>query len=263
MSYTEQQSFSPNKMLARAKAYSSLKKKIWDGKHIVLAGEGCRDIHFLLDVGVSSKDIIACDLNETAYKNANQLLKLHTQYFPNVFHESVVSVIRWAVEHYGVEGIRSINLDLCGTLRQGIPVLQEVEALFPNEKPQMFFTFLRGMKDGINGDDVRRSLLHSSSQQGWELHAYQSFHQAGGVLKQGSPMCLAISCERHDEEEGLTALHVLRWIEARSQRKTFTLTTSAVAAHFSIPLNRSAALMAILSRRGCIKRLPTGGYLLT
>src|ERR1700676_4106432 len=65
---------SPGKEAARAVGYDDIPRhKFYQGYHIVIASRECGDIKYLLNNGVSPKQIIACDMDPKALSAARKL----------------------------------------------------------------------------------------------------------------------------------------------------------------------------------------------
>lgn len=179
------QGFSPQKTMARSTAYSQIpRSKFYSGKHVVIASRECGDIRWLLDCGISPSNIIACDLDYAAIQAAR---KFRVRISP---HESIEATAEWALRTFGKE-VASINVDLCVSLKYGIPPLRTVlEHRFRSERKfPVFYTFMRGRRDGMTNDGARHVRLVFGVGNAIRLWIpYTSFTQES----QGSPMCMTV-----------------------------------------------------------------------
>src|SRR5665213_1929153 len=130
---------SPGKMAARAVAYDSISRKdFWTKKHIVIASRECGDIRYLLSMGVSPDNIIACDTDPSALTEA---MKLGVHASP--LH-SIEETVRCAMQFKYYHRIASINVDLCFSMVKGLPTLISVcRHINPLWNGKLFYTFER------------------------------------------------------------------------------------------------------------------------
>src|ERR1019366_314563 len=94
----------------RARAYNSISKaRFLNQKHIVIAGH-CGDIKYLLEYGVSPKNIIACDQRDDYRYQAKRYGVIVP---PGSYGTDIITTTKWALDNFGEEQIVSINVDLC------------------------------------------------------------------------------------------------------------------------------------------------------
>jgi hypothetical protein len=136
---------SPEKEFARAHHYGSLYRRLGRARftsryHIVIASRECGDIHYLLPLGVPKNRIIACDTDKFARMAARKLGVIVSP------EPDIEDTIIWAYQQYGNK-IASINVDLCGTVLTGAPIVDNVLSHSPRYS-DVYFTFMRA-RDGM------------------------------------------------------------------------------------------------------------------
>jgi hypothetical protein len=169
------------KASARSWAYNKLGRQIYRGHHVVIASRNCGDIDFLLGVGVLPSNIIVCDKDEVAlYEASNRGVVISPV-------KTIEATTEWALKTYNP--IISINVDLCGALISGVPILKSVLEHINNSKqrPTVFFTYAR-YHDGMKSDMERRLYLYSRTWCPTEVHNYQSIT----ATSKGSPMSVSL-----------------------------------------------------------------------
>ena len=185
------ENFSPGKAAARSNVYAHLtRKNLYAGKHIVIASEECGDIKHLLFLGVKPSNIIACDVNVKARTAAKELGVIVSP------HETIQDTITWAYAKYG-KSIVSVNVDLCMTVKNGAPILNQVlnnisKALTGKDKVKVAFTYLRA-RDSIqdtkdNSKRLRYLLNEADLDQDWSLNGAGYNYQSYTKKSVGSPM---------------------------------------------------------------------------
>lgn len=244
--YTERHSTSPEKQMVRSRAYASLGKDVlYNSYHIVIAG-ACGDLKYFDFIDIDKSHVVVCDTDE------QQLRLAHSMGY-NTRHESIVDTVKYMLTKHS-ENELIVNLDLCGTLKTGIPILQKIEELLPNCLRPIFFTFMRGMKDGFKSSDERMDYLHAHSKNDWRDFPYQSYTRTDPI---GSPMTLAVSNERKCDmaklDKKLNANEVLKWLD-RSARRSANFTAADIASHFDVTEQQAVAFIAVLSGRKEVSR---------
>lgn len=183
---------SVGKIAARAFAYSSIPRRdFWGKKHLVIASRRCGDIRFLLSCGVPRQHIIACDIDRVAYLSAKRL-QVSALLLPI---EEVVRLGSGCLQH-----LASINIDLCSSLVNGLPILLKVLEHVPQTyRGAIFFTFERAFDQRYGFRSTRERIRYLSERlKSINYHKsaneiirdsfeYQSFTKTG----HGSPMIMA------------------------------------------------------------------------
>lgn len=184
---------SPEKSLCRAQVYVRLlrndRKGFYQKKHIVIASRECGDIRFLLDIGVSPNNIIACDTDPHARLAAQ--VHLPDENIGTDIVETVRATIASGAE------ISTINIDLCNKLQVGGKILKDILELTKNggaANAAVFLTYFCG-RDNMFSDNERKACLEGyvgRTLSPNDLYRYQSWTAIRGG---GSPMCIAIVAE--------------------------------------------------------------------
>lgn len=189
------ENFSPGKAAARSNAYAHLSRKdLYSGIHIVIASEECGDIKHLLFLGVSAKNIIACDINPQARDNAKALGVIVSQ------HHTIQDTISWACSKYG-KRIVSVNVDLCMSVKRGVPILNQVldnmgKFLKGKSTVKVPFTYLRA-RDSIQdtkANTKRLAYLFNTAglEKDWSLNGIGYNYQSYTKKSVGSPMSMIV-----------------------------------------------------------------------
>ncbi len=179
---------SPQKAARRAWAYGDLKRcDFLRKKHIIIASRECGDIHFLKEHGVSGNNIIACDTDPIAIREAHWLGAMHSP------HSDIANTVSWALDQFGASEIASINVDLCDGLRAGLIVLQEIFDILDyvpdGNKIPVWLTFFRGRQDRFHSDKARRQHARRNLPTHWQITKYDDY-TSWSSTNIGSPMCL-------------------------------------------------------------------------
>lgn len=180
---------SPAKSVARTIGYDHVLanhgyRRFVDGVHVVIASRDCGDIRYLVEHNVLPKNIVACDIDVEARKSAQAWGVLVSQ-LPTI--EETVSVLPATDAK-----VSSINVDLCLTLKNGLPILIEVleSAHSMKNRPTILFTFQRCRDDMSSSLERYKALTKSVRfyRKKVRFHNYVS----SSYNSKGSPMCLAM-----------------------------------------------------------------------
>ena len=180
---------SPGKQTARnwvyAKSSVNLPKRFLSGTHVVISSRECGDIHHLMEgYGIKKSNIIACDLDKVARQEA---WKLGVRLSP---YPDIVDTFKWAIDLRGKEDIASVNVDLCGNVKSGAPIVQRVLQL-ADEDTDVFYTFVRGRDEGMYSTEDRIQYLSEYLSYPITRNDYMSY-QSSTDTSRGAPMCAVI-----------------------------------------------------------------------
>ncbi len=116
-------------------AYEKCKNLFKNGYHIMISGKDCGDIKQAIQIlGLSPNRIIACDILPEARKKAQDYRVIQ-------LNQTIQNTVESAVQKFGAFNISTINVDLCVSLVNGLPILQEVLENSKQTRAMIFFTF--------------------------------------------------------------------------------------------------------------------------
>ena len=180
---------SPGKEAGRTNAYARLSKHdFYTKQHIVIAGD-CGDIHYLIRQGVTPSNIWAFDIDP---KCTEQAYHLGVSVAEDDLSLGIVGGVKYVCD-MGYD-IASINVDLCMSMINGLPILKQVYDLIGVSNTHLFFTFLCGHDAGLRKqtwehNPGEKRLAYFKEKMGRGLYDYYTY-QSWSKTTTGSPMCM-------------------------------------------------------------------------
>lgn len=157
--------------------------KFHNGTHIVISSRECGDILFLREREVKKSNIIACDLDKLA-RQAAWRLGVRVSPYPDI-----VDTVKWAIDLRGKEDIASVNVDLCGHVRSGCRVMENILRQVGRDT-SVFLTFVRGRDEGMYSTEDRIDYLADHLQFYRPIPQDNYFcYQSSTDTSRGAPMC--------------------------------------------------------------------------